>query len=876
VAPRGEEGGGESTSPFVPIPSSASSEKIKSDPEVALKSLQNWRQLYLAVFRKSCDWSHVVLILDSFAAQPTRSPSMLSIARWRSLCLQDLVSFASKNKIGFYSSPSWGEGPRLDGSEDEDEEAYWEERENAVTQAYPSLSILPLDTAYFPLQLLKADRSDKRFDVLCCLPSVDTADSSPSLASRRPSALEDLDSSLKKFSRVAQEMSETERLFVRDMGKLVLLLTELRYSTLASVRAFCQSVPFTAIFSSATVLHTLHTEFLNRIESLALSTDDTDVSAAALTDLRAMESLSRNLFSALRLYSPLFPLLAQYVVHHDSFSSLYNSHMVGFEDFHHFLSNCERAMGETMASLIIKPVQRLPRYVLLCQEMKKILSKAEELFVSSSEVDDEEPRGLSEERQGVLRDMVSACEEVCRTVSSAAHSCNELVRSHQDTLRMHELHDMLLLGGSHLPEDLPVVVKERRFVKEGDLFRHHRNSAMRLHRLQLFTDVLLSSAPSTAGSSSALYLEQHITLTAGSGTFCLPIPSPSQHQDPTPSGTLSGSGSGCTHWFLLASAHKNLYFGSKSEAEVMRWVEAIQRCLTQNRADRDDGKSQRQLELINSLLREMETERREARETAAEISLQEFQSCWWQLLASPAAAAASPSLLTIARQLRQHAKEVASHLILTVLCDEQDLVDGKSPVTALLFTDQPHYLIASGLFFEYPRSSASIASGERPSVVRVFLFHDLLLAAYCSHVDTPLTYAFHIPLSSLRCSDYRNGVGELAILLADTSPQRRARKRSILGRIMSLGEEAVGAGSGGGTGTGGGSPGGQEVRRVLFAATIAMKFDWLSLLMQSIAATGHSPEAETVAAGSSLPAVRGRISLELDPLHPLWIEEPSL
>jgi hypothetical protein len=825
----------------------------------SLKSLDNWRQLYLAVFRKIPNWSHVVIIIDSLASVNSRySPSMLSIARWRSLCLQDLISFTRTNKIGWFSNSS--EAPCVgcseDGDPNEDEEAYWKARENVLSEDYPSAPILPLDTAYSPLQLLKADRPDKRFDVLFCLPSTDSSsDTNLSLASRRPSALEDLDSSLKKFARVAQELVETEKVFVRDVGKLVLLLTELRFSTLASVRAFCQTVPFTAILSSATVFQTVHTEFLNRIQSFTVS--------AVETDLQTMETVSANLLSALRLYSPLFPLLAQYVVHHDSFSCLYNSHMTSLEEFQHFLSNCERAMGETMASLVIKPVQRLPRYVLLCQEMRKIITKAEELFASSLERDSlegEETSNSSSELSLLLRTMASACEQSCQTVSSAAHACNELVRAHQDTIRMHELHDLLLLGGSHLPSSLPVVVKERRFIREGDLLRHHKNSSMRPHRVQLFSDVLLSSAPSTPGSSStALYLEQHVSLKAGSGTFCIPLPSPAQQREVL-----------CPHWFLLAAAHKNLYFGCKSESEAMRWVEAIQRCLSLNEADPDECQSRRQLELINALLRELESQRRggeglQTRDPSEVISLQQFQSCWWQLLSSPAAL--SPALQTLSRQLHQHGKEVASHLILTILCDDEDRFEGKSPVTALLFTDQPHHLLATGLFFEYSRSSSSLALGERPSVVRLFLFHDLLLAAYLSHVNRPLTYAFHIPLSSLRCADYRHEeVGELAILLSDTCPQRRGgvRRRSLINRIMSREEE------------GGSPPSGQQegVRRVLFAATVSMKFDWLSLLMEAIAAsTSRSESLVATASVSLLPVVSGRISLAQDPLHPLWIDQ---
>jgi hypothetical protein len=840
------------------------SERIESHPHRNLKSLRNWQQIYLSVVRKSSNWENVAIILSSLTSPPSAGPTMLSIARWKSLCILDVKSHVH----GLRRRPRRELGSDLDDDsnsstddeeEEEEEELYWRERENLITEGYTSEAARPL-TSYFPLQLLKSDQS-KGFDVLtCCMPSVtdDAGASHPELQFfRRPSTFEDLDSTLTQLSRVAQEFVETEKLFVRDLAKLILLLNELRYSTLASVREFCQAVPFVGILSSAEVMQTLHSQFLNRILC-----SPSPLPEDPPTDLVAIDSLCQRILSSLQLYAPFFPLLAQYVAHHDSFSCLYNRYMSSSEEFNDFLGNSERLMGEAMASLVIKPVQRLPRHVLLCNEIRKISTKASEKasnYFRLSSADD--LAAYPPDMTDTLSFLTSTCEKACQAISAAAHSCNEIVRSSQDTLRMHELHNQLLSGGSALSSSLPVVVKERRFVKEGDLYRHHKNSFMRLHRIQLFSDVLLSSSPSTTGSS--LYLEQQIPLTTGSGTFCIPIPSTSSslQRDAT-------AGGSCSHWFLLGAQHKNLYFGCRSEAEMMKWVDAIQDCLTRNQAETDHGKFREQLGLINSLLSDIESHRRLLHKTSlCAVSLQEFQTSWWHLLLSsehsaqpsPSAAGATGSspasaLQRTSRLIHQHAKAVASHLILSVQSDDEaDLIEGKSPVQALLFTEKPHFLIATGLFFEFSRSTASLASGERPAVVRVFLFHDLLLAAYCRYVDAPLSYAFHIPLTSLRCADYRQDVGELAILLGDTS-RRLTRRRSMLDRLKSFSDDAQQEQQ-------------QEIRRVLFAPTLTMKFDWLSLMMQAIAALSAPPDSL-----SSLPAVRGRISLDLNPLKPLWIE----
>jgi hypothetical protein len=842
-----------------PHPLSESLESHSPTVNENLKSLTNWEQIYLCVVRKKSNWENVVILLSFLTSPPAAGPTMLSIARWKSLCILDMKSYAlgqrGRRRLG--SDLDDGDSSSGRGSsgaeEEEEEELYWRERENLITEGYPSEAARPL-TTYFPLQLLKSDQS-KGFDVLtCCLPSLgeDTRSSlQESQSFRRPSSFEDLDSTLTQLSKVAQEFVETEKLFVRDLGKLVVLLTELRYSTLASVREFCQAVPFVGILSSAEVIQTLHSEFLNRILS-----SPSPLPEAPPIDLLAIDSLCQRILSSIQLYAPFFPLLAQYVAHHDSFSCLYNRYMSSVDDFNHFLGNSERLMGETMASLVIKPVQRLPRHVLLCNELKKIATKASEKASNYSRLSSADdllayPPNMTQ----ALSELTATCEAACRAISGAAHSCNETVRSYQDTLRMHDLHNQLLSGGSTLTSSLPVVVKERRFVKEGDLYRHHKNSSMRLHRIQLFSDVLLSSSPSATGS---LYLEQQISLTTNSGTFCIPIPSPTLQQDATVGN--------CTHWFLLGAQHKNLYFGCRSEAEMMKWVDAIQECLTRNQAETDYGKFRQQLGLINTLLSDIDSHRRLLRKSSlSSISLQEFQTSWWHLLLgrdtaevlSQPSSSAPAALQRTSRLIHQHAKDVASHLILSIQCeDEADLIEGTNPVQALLFTEKPHFLIATGLFFEYSKSSASIASGDRPAVVRVFLFHDLLLAAYCRYVNAPLTYAFHIPLASLRCADYRQDVGELAILLGDSSRRpTMTRRRSMLDRLKSFSDDAAAE---------------LEVRRVLFAPTMTMKFDWLSLMMQALSALSRPPEEHDSA--PSLPAVRGRISLDLNPLKPLWIE----
>ena len=136
-------------------------------------------------------------------------------------------------------------------------------------------------------------------------------------------------------------------------------------------------------------------------------------------------------------------------------------------------------------------------------------------------------------------------------MSEFTKKCNEAVRLHQDNIRMHTLQQAFQESGSEGLID-GFVSNKRHIIREGQLLRHHKHVGLKYHEFQVFSDVLLSSAP----SGSSLKLEHVIMLNKGCDTICFPIP------------TMFGSVD--STWFFVCSK-KILFCGAKSMDDRNRW-----------------------------------------------------------------------------------------------------------------------------------------------------------------------------------------------------------------------------------------------------------------------------------------------------------------
>jgi hypothetical protein len=810
-----------------------------------LRANENWKRIVLKVIQKSATWESVAFAIHIAASAPLPPPSIepttqklqlkhatshLTIAKNKSLFLQDILS---QNRL-FLSQVD------RNLATGDDELQRWTERRSVLSdesKPYVAPTLLELNEQYDVLggmsMELSSEHTSSRTSRQHSSNSIDDIPVHPIL---KP---------LNKLILILNEFITTERSFVNDMNKLLLLLAELRYSTIVKVREFSNSAAFTGIYFASQTINITNTQFLTSMISASNvvppppapeppSPGSPPAATFGYTDpVKCCEyslQFCEGIFHSLKQFAPFFPLFSQFIITHDGLSLLYST--LSFEDpeFTTIMSQYETLLGESLLSLIIKPVQRLPRYVLLCKEIHHTLTKA---YCVSQEI--QPPFALSEEDAKLITSLEKRAREIHNLIADCAKQCNNSVRTHQDNLRLHQLYDLFREGGV----TLPIVKNDRVIVKEGELKRHHRHSGIKSHEIQIFSDMLLSSSSTGKG----LKLEQIFSLARGTDTLCLPIP-PRGNNDPD--GT----------WFVLVSDDKTLFFGAKTHLEMLRWVEAIHECLIKNSADSDVYLMKNQIALVNTLIGEINRRSQEYLERRKTVdqhrlsvrqrsasydrsfieSTNSIQASWWHLLdileeictqeksSEPTESDVANDLNPVShlrRVVEHHAKEVVSRMMLSISCTDDDKKGAGAPnvIQSLLFTDT-HFLIAVGVFFEYlsgsivssspSTSSSSSLDFERPQLVKLFLLNDVLIGTHLNTVKDNLVYYFHIKLSDLQCSDYREGVSDYAIQLSDTSKVMR-RRLSIISRSTQI----------------------EYSKRILYASTIDMKFDWLSLMMQA-------------------------------------------
>jgi hypothetical protein len=781
------------------------------------------------------------------------TPSNLTIAKNKSLFLKDLLT---QNRLFLSRVDQHLERPQQVEGNDEDDMQRWTERKTLY-----SLEAKP----YVAPTLLEAN---EQYDVMG---GISMELSSAHISRQASSTLSDeapvhsLLKPLNKLIKILNEFISTETSFVNDMKRLQLLLIELKYSTLLRVREFSNSAAFTGIYFASETINITNTQFLQAMVAASETSPPDEqptlsqplsLQSSRISSQQDFEDLDKccdyslgfcdGVFHALRQFAPFFRLFSQFIVTHDSLSLLYST--LSFEDpeFTSVLTQYEALLGESLLSLIIKPVQRLPRYVLLCKEIHQTLSKAYSVcqdLRSNQSLSPQSPSSLplftvSEEDAERITALEQKARSVHNLIADCAKQCNTSVQTHQDNLRMHQLYDMFREGGTNIP----IVNYDRVIVKEGELKRHHRHSGMKSHQIQLFSDMLLSSSPAGKG----LKLEQIFSLAKGTDTLCLPIPA-------------RGSTDPDSTWFVLVSDDKTLFFGARTHLEMLRWVEAVHGCLVSNSADSDAYLMKNQIALVNTLIGEInrrgEAYLAKSTDTAAESqrptvrqrsssyersyteSSNSIQASWWHLLdlleeicksngesGVTSQSGNEPNPAThLRRVIEHHAKEAVSRMMLNISCAEDEKKGSPNIIQTLLFNGTLRYIIAVGVFFEYTSTSTTaVGEFERPQLIKLFLLSDVLIATHLNTVKDSLVYSFHIKLSDLQCSDYRDGVSDFAILLSDTSKVQK-RRLSIISRSTQT----------------------EFSKRILFASTIDMKFDWLSLIMQAVEGYKYSEEMKS-------------------------------
>jgi hypothetical protein len=216
----------------------------------------------------------------------------------------------------------------------------------------------------------------KPFDImdtsrtLTLQPSADETDTITNNSSSTNSSTSSIDSpflkSLNKLVRVLFEFLETEIKFSIDVNKFKTVMSEIKYSTLTSARRFVSSVPYVGILVSTESIKITSNLMVNLFQEATISPKlDSKGNVAPYTDVSScFECCYENckaVFNGLERCAPFFPLFASYIINHDGLSNLYREYVADDELFEQYMYSAELLVGEGLLSLLIKPVQRLPR-----------------------------------------------------------------------------------------------------------------------------------------------------------------------------------------------------------------------------------------------------------------------------------------------------------------------------------------------------------------------------------------------------------------------------------------------------------------------------------------------------------------------------------
>ena len=325
---------------------------------------------------------------------------------------------------------------------------------------------------------------------------------------------------------IFREMVDTESRFVAAMRTLVTVFIEPLQAMAASAPVSSPSKlssialhPQVQIFfSTATQILTLNSQLSEELsQHLPLFDEYTNVGDIFLH------------------YVPLFRCYGSYASSHERVSSqlLASSRTdSAFRAFVEQATSDPRCKGQTLESLLIMPIQRIPRYRLLLEELRKKTPSSHPGYDALN-------AALSE-------------------VNDAAVHLNETIRRRENREKLSELSERWV-AGSREQLDLEEGDVPRVLVREGELSRMTRRGSTVYH-FHLFSDLLLYSESTVKGFK----LHRRVDLSDRVSV------KDRGHSDAEP------------HAILVSSPQKSFVVCAKTDAEKQDWLTDLTRCIQQS------------------------------------------------------------------------------------------------------------------------------------------------------------------------------------------------------------------------------------------------------------------------------------------------------
>ena len=282
-----------------------------------------------------------------------------------------------------------------------------------------------------------------------------------------PSVLES-DRALLHRARIIDELLSSERSYLRALDALVqFYLQPLRADLLAGLptSVHVSAAQQTTLFGQVEIIAQLSRRLYADLEAAVGAHSPTHIGDSA-----SVSSVVPGVGSIMLRFSPFFKMYTGYVANHEKSSALLRS-LEKNKDFAAWCTRQRTLSGSSLQSLLIAPVQRVPRYSLLLQELLRRTPASHPDFSSLT-------RALS-------------------LVNHAASHINESVRAAEN--RAH-----ILALQERFNHSVVLLTPTRWFVRQSPLTKQGRHSDVEYEFL-LFSDLLLYASRSALGGSLKLH-----------------------------------------------------------------------------------------------------------------------------------------------------------------------------------------------------------------------------------------------------------------------------------------------------------------------------------------------------------------------------------
>ena len=356
--------------------------------------------------------------------------------------------------------------------------------------------------------------------------------------------------------RVACELADTEATYVVSLHHLVRHFLDPLTEALTERRPPLSAEQLSILFSNAKLIDLLNTKFHTSVVQRLIEWQQRDEADHTLGDLIAE-------------FAPYFKIYSQYCSTFDAsnrlLQELTHSSQQSHAAFQAFLTRTsqQRGGGQSLASLLIQPIQRVPRYKLLLEQLLK-----------------HTPPSHSD---------LPLLSTALQAISVVASHINEAIRKRESMDAVIQIEDKFIASPGFLHAS-------RAFLRQAPLIRIGKSASSKVEQFFLFND-LLASARTMMGK---YLLKKKIPIDS---TFML-----GEHGPEAPAGP--------TRFHLLIFYHScsclSLYFSDAVEKAA--WQNDLERCIQQAANTIQAGEKDREKEREKEEIKEAERVTRDREE----------------------------------------------------------------------------------------------------------------------------------------------------------------------------------------------------------------------------------------------------------------------